>query len=94
MFGFSNRRLYRKFLFLGVMLVSLSVLSSARSVRTEDPCCEACNATAAACVEFCWTTETIKDWMRYGCAQDCETARVACRQACTPVGAPEVCLVS
>lgn len=90
MFKFPNSKLYRKFLILGVMLTSLFVLSSIRRVAAEEPCCENCNAVAAACVEYCYS-DLIKYWMRDGCLADCEAARVACRHACTPQGAPEVC---
>lgn len=90
MLKFANLKLYRKFLILAVMVGSLFVLSSNRHVRAEDPCCEACNATAVSCVEFCYSDQ-IKPWMVAGCLSDCEAARVACRHACTPQGAPEVC---
>jgi hypothetical protein len=91
MFNLPRLKLYRTFLILAVMLVSLFVLSSTRRVAAEEPCCEACNAAAASCLDYCWNSEEIKDWMRSGCAAECEPARVACRHACTPIGAPEVC---
>jgi len=93
MFKFPRLKLYRKFLILSVMLVSLFVLSSNRRVAAEEPCCEACNATAASCVDYC-NSDQVKEWMVTGCLSDCAAARVACRHACAPVGAPEVCFDS
>jgi hypothetical protein len=94
MLSFLDVKLARKLLTVAVLSAGIFVLSASQRVRAEDPCCEACNATAAACVDYCWNTDQIKDWMRAGCAADCETDRIACRHACSPVGAPEVCGVS
>jgi hypothetical protein len=94
MFNLPGMKIYRKLLFLGVMMAAFFVVSSNRPVAAEEPCCEACNATAAACLIYCETSEEIKEWMRTGCAAECEPARVACRHACAPIGAPEVCFDS
>jgi hypothetical protein len=71
MFSYPKLKLARKLVILSVMLVGLFVLTARNNVSAQ-PCCDSCDPTYSACLDYCYSGQ-IKDWMVPACLADCDT---------------------
>jgi hypothetical protein len=79
MFRFPDLKLYRKLLILGILSVSLFVLS-ANSRVAASACCDACLATYDSCINYCYGLNNDPDMSE--CLVACGTSYEACSRAC------------